>query len=54
MDRDLSDEKREHDLKHDTDPAEHPHEVQRSCIVLLHACLPGHYNHKINHKFTLG
>ena len=27
MDKDLRDEKREHDLKHNTDNIEHPHEV---------------------------
>ena len=42
VDRDLSEGKREHDQKHDTSTVEHSHEVQCSCMVLLHAWLPGH------------
>ena len=33
MDRDLRDEKREHDLKHNTDNMEHPHEVNITSVM---------------------
>ena len=42
MDRDLSDEKREHDLKHDNDNIEHPHEVYITSVmkVIMEANVP--------------